>query len=190
VGLRGLCYYDAGSRNFYTIDRPVLVPDDLRGLKIRVQKSKTAMDMVEALGGSPTPIPWGELYTALQQKMVDGAENNPPSFYTNRHYEVCKHLSMDAHTLVPDVLLVSEKVWQTLPPQVRTWVQQAADESSQFQRRLWQEETAQALRAVQEQGVTVHYPDKSLFAAKVEAMHAGYHGTPVGQWLSEIKATE
>jgi tripartite ATP-independent transporter DctP family solute receptor len=109
VGLHGLCYYDAGSRSFYTIDRPILVPDDLRGLKIRVQQSKTAMDMVEALGGSPTPIPWGELYTALQQRMVDGAENNPPSFHSNRHFEVCKHLSLDEHTIVPDILVSARR---------------------------------------------------------------------------------
>ncbi|MFN9981042.1 MAG: DctP family TRAP transporter solute-binding subunit, partial [bacterium] len=85
-GIRGLCYYDAGARSFYTVNRPILKPSDLGGLKIRVQQSKTAMDMVQALGGSPTPVPFGELYTALQSSMVDGAENNAPSFYTNRHY--------------------------------------------------------------------------------------------------------
>ena len=190
VRLRGLCYYDAGSRNFYTIDRPIKSPDDLRGLKLRVQKSKTAMDMVEALGGSPTPIPWGELYTALQQRMVDGAENNPPSFYTNRHYEVCKHLTLDAHTMVPDVLLISEDTWQKLPPQVRTWVSEAAMESSRYQRKLWQEKTEEALQAVQEAGVTIHRPDKSPFIEKVAAMHRSYDGTPVGTLLDEIKATD
>ena len=190
VRLRGLCYYDAGSRNFYTIDRPIHSPDDLRGLKIRVQKSKTAMDMVEALGGSPTPIPWGELYTALQQRMVDGAENNPPSFYANRHYEVCKHLTLDAHTLVPDVLLISEDIWQELPPQVRTWVREAAIESSRYQRKLWQEKTEEALQAVQAAGVTVYRPDKSPFIDKVAAMHHSYDGTPVGELLDEIKATD
>ncbi len=190
VRLRGLCYYDAGSRNFYTIDRPINEPGDLRGLKIRVQKSKTAMDMVEALGGSPTPIPWGELYTALQQRMVDGAENNPPSFYTNRHFEVCKHLTLDAHTLVPDVLLISEDVWQELPPQIQTWVREAAAESSVFQRKLWQQKTEEALRAVQDAGVTVYRPDKQPFVERVEAMHRSYAGTPVGRLLSKVKATE
>ncbi|MEM9390016.1 MAG: TRAP transporter substrate-binding protein, partial [Bacteroidota bacterium] len=83
--LKGLCFYDAGSRSFYTKEKPINSPADLRGLKIRVQKSKTAVNMVEQLGGSPTPISWGELYTALQQGVVDGAENNPPSFYFSRH---------------------------------------------------------------------------------------------------------
>lgn len=186
VGLRGLCYYDAGARNFYTTNRPILKPADLKGLKIRVQQSKTAMDMVEALGGSPTPIAFGELYTALQQSMVDGAENNPPSFYTNRHYEVCKHLSMDEHARVPDMLLMSEQVWQGLTPQVQQWVARAANESALYQRQLWQEESAAVLRAVAEQGVQIHYPDKAAFAATVADMQNSYAGTPIGQLLETI----
>ena len=190
VGLHGLCYYDAGSRSFYTIDRPILAPDDLRGLKIRVQQSKTAMDMVEALGGSPTPIPWGELYTALQQRMVDGAENNPPSFHSNRHFEVCKHLSLDEHTIVPDILVVSQKIWENLPPHVQLWVQQAADESSVYQRQLWQDGTETALTAVQEQGVTIHRPDRRPFVERVRPMHESYAGTPVGELLAQIQEVE
>ena len=86
--LRGLGFYDAGSRSFYTKDRPIENPNDLSGLKIRVMQSITAINMVKAMGGSPTPIAWGELYTALQSGVADGAENNPPSFYLSRHYEV------------------------------------------------------------------------------------------------------
>lgn len=96
--LKGLGYYDSGSRSFYTIDKPIENPNDLEGLKIRVMESQTAIDMVKSFGGSPTPISWGELYTALQQGVVDGAENNPPSFYLSRHYEVCKYYIIDEHT--------------------------------------------------------------------------------------------
>ena len=187
VGLHGLCYYEAGSRNFYTIDKPVLTPEDLQGLKIRVQKSKTAMDMVEALGGSPTPIPWGELYTALQQRMVDGAENNLPSFYFNRHFEVCKHFSMNEHTRVPDMLICSAKVWKKLSPQVQQWLQEAADESSRFERKLWEEKTVETLEAIQKEGVTVHYPDINLFMEKVTSMRETYRGTSVGDLLDQIQ---
>jgi tripartite ATP-independent transporter DctP family solute receptor len=186
VGLFGLCYYDAGSRNFYTTNRPILKPEDLAGLKIRVQQSKTAIAMVEALGGSPTPIAWGELYTALQQSMVDGAENNPPSFYTNRHFEVCKHLSMDEHTRVPDMLLISDKVYEKLSVIQQTWLQDAADESAEFQRKLWQEESERVLEAVQAEGVTVHYPDKAAFAEMVQEMHRSYDGTRIGELLKII----
>ena len=101
-GLHGLCYYDAGSRNFYTKGRMIRTPDDLRGMKIRVQSSPVAIKMVAVLGGSPTPIAWGELYSALAQGVVDGAENNPPSFVSNKHSEVCKFFSLDAHTRVPE----------------------------------------------------------------------------------------
>lgn len=85
-GLRGLCFYDAGSRSFYA-KKEIRSPEDLKGLKIRVMNSVMSMKMVGAMGGSPTPIPWGELYTALEQGVVDAAENNPPSFRTSRHYE-------------------------------------------------------------------------------------------------------
>ena len=82
-------------------------PEDLTGLKIRVQESQTALNMVRQLGGSPTPIAWGELYTALQQGVVDGAENNPPSFYLSKHYEIARYFTLDEHTAVPDLLLIS-----------------------------------------------------------------------------------
>jgi tripartite ATP-independent transporter DctP family solute receptor len=188
--LRGLCYYDAGSRNFYTKDKPILTPDDLRGLKIRVQNSKTSMDMIKALGGAPTPIAWGELYTALQQGVVDGAENNPPSYYTNRHLEVCKYFSMDGHTRVPDILVISTKVWKSLSPHVQQWLQTAADESSLFQRKLWAEKTEEALKLSQEEGVEVVYPDQAPFAAKVAPMLDSYNGTPVGDLLRRIREVD
>ncbi len=169
--LRGLCYYDSGSRNFYTKDKPIRTPDDLKGLKIRVMNSRTAMDMVKVLGAAPTPIAWGELYTALAQGAVDGAENNPPSFTTNKHYEICRHFSLDGHTMIPDVLIISTKTWQSLDPQVRKWVQQAADESSVFQRKLWKEKTIQSLEEAKADGVTIYEVDKTLFAEKVKPMY-------------------
>jgi TRAP-type C4-dicarboxylate transport system substrate-binding protein len=159
------------------------------GLKIRVMKSKTMMDMVDALGGSPTPIPWGELYTALQQKMVDGAENNPPSFYTNRHFEVAKHFTLDEHSRVPDILLISKPIWDGLSPQQQRWVEEAAVESSRFQRKLWEEKTREALEEVQKEGVTIYRPSKEPFSSRVEAMHRSYAGSSVGELLQRIKET-
>lgn len=184
--LRGLCYYDAGSRNFYTKSTPVRTPDDLKGLKVRVMPSKTAIDMVKAMGAAPTPIAWGELYSALAQGTVDGAENNPPSFTSNKHYEVCKHFTLDGHTRIPDVLLIGSKVWNKLDPQVREWVQQAADESSVYQRKLWQEKTAQALEKAKAEGVTVYEVDTSLFAAKVAPMLAEVENQEIKELLKQI----
>ncbi len=195
VGLRGLCYYDAGSRSFYTVEHPVLTPDDLRPggtrLKIRVMNSSTAMDMIEALGGAPTPVPWGELYTVLQQNGVDGAENNPPSFLTSKHYEVCKHFSLDEHTSIPDILLISRSVWKKLDGQVKQWLEEAARESSVYQRDLWKKKTEEALKEVQEHGgVTVYRPDKAPFVAKVASMYARYDGSAIGELLARIREAQ
>lgn len=185
--LRGLGYYDAGSRSFYTTDRQIRSPDDLDGLKIRVQQSQTAMQMVSALGGAPTPISWGELYTALQQGVVDGAENNPPSFYTSGHYEVARYLTLDEHTAVPDLLLISERVWDSLSPQQQAWLQQAVDDSVVFQRELWQHDTQAALEAVEADGVEILRPDKDLFEANVQSMLAEYESSELGPLIRRIR---
>ena len=189
--LRGLAFYDAGSRSFYTVNRPVLTPADLRGEKIRVQESATAMDMVRALGGSPTPIAWGELYTALQQGVVDGAENNPPSFYLSRHYEVAKYYVLNEHTAVPDVLIVGTTLWDRLTPQQRAWLQAAADASVEVQHELWREATEEALAAVREAGVEViEDVDKTPFADAVASMTARYAQDPdLARVLDAIRAT-
>ncbi|MGH9339653.1 MAG: TRAP transporter substrate-binding protein [Acidobacteriota bacterium] len=183
--LRGLCYYDSGTRSFYTKQRPVETPADLTGLKIRVQESATSMRMVQALGGSPTPIAWGELYTALQQGVVDGAENNPPSFYLSRHYEVCKYYSLNEHTAVPDVMLISTWVWDDLSPEQQRMLQAAADESAEHQAELWKESTAASLKAVQEAGVQVIYPEKEPFMKQVEPMYEEYEKDPAINELIE-----
>ncbi len=178
VRLRGLCFYDAGSRSFYTKDRPIRVPADLAGLKIRTQESATAMQMVNAFGGSATPIPWGELYTALQQGVVDGAENNPPSFHLSRHYEVARYYSLNEHTGVPDVLLIGTGIWNDLTSREREWLQEAVDESAEYQRVLWREATERALQAVQDAGVEVIRPDKTPFAERVADIDELYRDDP------------
>ena len=172
--LRGLCYYDAGYRSLYTVSRPVREPADLAGLKIRTQESPTSFRMIRACGGSATPIAFGELYTALQQGVVDGAENNPPSFQLSQHYQVCKYFSLNEHTSVPDVLLVSTKVWDTLTPQQQQWLQEAADESSRYQRTLWEQATLEAMAAVEAAGVQILRPDKSKFAEKLADLDQMY----------------
>lgn len=169
--LHGLTYYDAGSRSFYTVNKPVNEPEDLEGMKIRVLASQTAVNMIQAFGGSATPISWGELYTALQQGVVDGAENNPPSFYLSRHYEVAKNYTLDEHTMIPDVLLISDHVWDNLTLQEQQWMQEAAEESAVLQRELWAEAEAEALAAVKEAGVNVIIPDKEPFSEAVEPMY-------------------
>ena len=186
-GIRGLCYYDSGARSFYTIEKPVLTPADLAGMKIRVMKSKTSMDMVDVLGGSPAPIPFGELYTALQQGMVDGAENNPPSMYDTRHWEVAKHYSMDEHARIPDIVLFSQKIWGSLSPQVQQWVQESADESVIYQKKIWQDYVNECLENLEKEGVTIYRPDKSGFQELAKKMYGNFDGTPVEALIDQIQ---
>lgn len=184
--LRGLGYFDAGSRSFYVNDKPIYTPEDLKGLKIRVQNSQTAIKMVNTLGGAATPVSWGELYTALQQGVVQGAENNPPSFYLSKHYEVSRYYTLDEHTYVPDMLLISTEVWKKLNDRQRAWLQQAVDEAVDYQRTLWQESTRESLAAVEAAGVKVIYPDKQPFIDAVKPLHESFSGTEVGDLLAQI----
>jgi tripartite ATP-independent transporter DctP family solute receptor len=172
--LRGLCYYDAGKRSFYTKNKPVDSPEDLKGLKIRTLESNMAINMIKSFGSSPTPVSYGELYTALQQGIVDGAENNPPSLYTSRHYEVCKFYSVNEHTAVPDVVIISTKVWNTLDEQEQQWIQEAADESSVFQYKLWAESVEESYRELKKAGVTITHPDQTSFREAVESLYESF----------------
>ena len=168
--LRGLCYYDAGSRSFYTSKKAIRTPEDLKGLKIRVMNNQMAINMVNSMGGSATPLAYGELYTAIQQGVVDGAENNPPSFVSSNHYEISKYYTLDEHSSVPDVLLIGTKYWDKMSKEERIWVQEAADESSQAQKKFWSESVAESMKVIKDWGVEVIIPKKSLFAEKSKSV--------------------
>ncbi|HXV63387.1 MAG TPA: TRAP transporter substrate-binding protein [Vicinamibacteria bacterium] len=190
-GLRGLTYYDAGSRSFYSKEKPISSPTDLEGLKIRTQESSLAISMVQALGGAATPIAWGELYTSLQQGVVDGAENNPPSFYLSRHYEVARHYSLDEHTSTPDVLLIGVRLWRELSSEEREAVSIAAEESAKLQLRLWRKATEEALDALRAAGVEIVSPDKAPFVAAVESIYQRYRGeAELAALIDDIRAVE
>jgi TRAP-type C4-dicarboxylate transport system substrate-binding protein len=152
-----------------------------------VLPSKMARDLIATLGGGPTPIPWGELYTALQQSMVDGAENNPPSYLSSRHYEVARHFSLDEHTRIPDVVIFSQKIWAGLSPQQQAWISQAAAESVEFRRKLWIEKTAEALAAVEKAGVKIYRPDKQPFVDATLPMYQAMAGTRLGDLAQQIR---
>ena len=186
--LQGLTFYDAGSRSFYMNNKPITKPGDLAGIKIRVQKSNMAVTMVNLLGGAPTPISYGELYTALQQGVVDGAENNLPSFYTSKHFEVCKYYSMDEHTTVPDVLMISLDTWNRLSEQERKWIKEAAMESAIEERKLWAASEKESLEAIKAAGVQVNYPDKKPFEDKTQGIMKLFRDQPeMLQLIKDIK---
>jgi len=185
-GLRGLCYYDAGARSFYA-KKAINAPRDLKGLKVRVQNSLMSVKMIEAMGGSPTPVSWGELYTALDQGVVDAAENNPPSICTARHYEVCKFYSLDEHTRLPDMLIISTKVWKSLSPEFQRILQQAADESVEYQRKIWAEAEQKDMKTMIDAGVKISTPDKKLFRQSVKSVWDEFEQTEIGDLIKQIQ---
>ena len=185
-GMRGLTYFDSGERSFYTTKKAIRNPDDLKGMKIRTQQSRCAMDMVSALGGAPTPIPWGELYTALSQGTVDGAENNLPSFDTGRHLEVCKNFTLSEHARVPDMLVIGNAAWDQLNDQQRKWLKEAAHEASLYQRKLWEEAEKESRRRAEEAGVRFYSVDKAAFAKKLRPLY-GRQPRAVKQLIREIQ---
>ncbi|MCK3655064.1 hypothetical protein A4G19_04575 [Pasteurellaceae bacterium Macca] len=169
-GFLGLAYLDAGARSFYA-DKAIKSPADLVGLKVRVQPSPTAVNMVKALGGNPTPLAYGELYTALQQKVVDAAENNIPSYTLSRHSEVSKIFSADEHTMVPDVLVISSKVWNELSDENKKAISQAAKEATEKMFALWEKSESDEKQKAIAQGVKFENVDKALFKQAVEPMY-------------------
>jgi tripartite ATP-independent transporter DctP family solute receptor len=186
----GLCYYDSGDRNFYTTKKPIRSARDVTGMKVRVMSSRSAFDMVKTLGGSPCPISWGELYTGLAQGTVDAAENNPPSFITSRHYEVCKYFILSGHQRIPDMLVISTGTWDRLDADTQKWLRQAAAESEVFQRKLWQEMTEQSLATAKEKGVEIITPDLESFRKVFATFADDPEYAVVRQALSEIKEVQ
>ena len=186
--LVGLGYMDAGSRSFYVCDKSVNTPADVVGKKIRVMNSQNAVKMVGAYGGAATPLSWGELYAALQQGVVDGAENNPPSFHLSRHYEVCKFYSINEHTSIPDVVVASKHIYDSLTEQQKVWLNQAMADAVVKQKQLWHAAEEFALSEVTKAGVVVTYPDKAPFIEAVKPIHAQYKGSKIGQYIERIGA--
>jgi len=136
VDVVALAYYDGGARSFYNSEKPINTPADMDGLKFRVMQSDIFVDMVGALGANATPMPYGEVYSGIQTGVIDGAENNYPSYDTAGHAEVAKFYSLDEHLMVPEVLVVSKVVWDGLSPEVQTAMREAAKESVAYQREL------------------------------------------------------
>ncbi|MGR5502028.1 TRAP transporter substrate-binding protein [Vibrio sp. DNB22_10_4] len=190
-GFIGVTYYDAGARSFYT-SKPIETPEDLKGMKIRVQPSPSAIAMVEALGGNPTPLAYGELYTALQQGVVDAAENNIPSFSLSRHSEVSKYFSLDEHTMVPDVLVISTSTYDKLTEEQKQALMKAAEDSSEYMKELWAASEAKEREKAEKMGVTFVKPNKAAFVSAVQPMYADIEQTKpdLNQLVERIKAVQ
>jgi tripartite ATP-independent transporter DctP family solute receptor len=169
-GMIGLAYYDSGARSFYT-KKEVRSMADLKGLKIRVQQTDLWVAVMKALGINATPMPYGEVFTGLKTGLIDGAENNWPSYQSTHHYEVAKYYILDEHSMAPEVLLMSKKVWDTLPPDDQKAVRQAAKDSVPYMRKLWDDLEVSAKADVIKAGVTVVEVDKAPFQAAVKPVY-------------------
>ena len=162
-GFIGLAYYDSGARNIYTAKKPVRSLADAKGLKIRVQQSDLWVSLLEAMGANATPMPYGEVYTALKTGLVDGAENNYPSYESSRHFEVARYYSVTEHSMAPEMLLFSKRVWDTLGADDQKAIRQAARESVPYMRKLWDEREEKSLATVKAGGAEIIQVDKASF---------------------------
>ncbi len=177
-GLIGLAIYDSGARSFYNARRPIVSPADMKGLKIRVPASDLYVAMVNALGANAVPIPFGEIYQSLAQGVIDGAENNWPTFVGERHYEVAKFLSLTEHLFTPEALVMSKISWDKLSPEDRTLMREAAKASVPEMRRLWDQRVAEAKAVVAQSKVAVNPVDKEPFAALMRPVWDQFITTP------------
>lgn len=190
-GLIGLCFYDSGARSFYTTSRLIETPGDLAGLKIRVQNSDLFVSMVEALGGDATPMAFGEVYQGLLQGVVDGAENNWPSYESTRHFEAAPYYSLTRHVMAPEVLVMSARRWAKLSSQDQSLIRRCARESVPIMRAAWDERVANSRALVLAAGVEVAEPDIAPFQDQVRPVWERYLTTPALRRLAdEIAAVE
>jgi len=189
-GFVGLAYLDAGARSFYS-SVAINTPSDIKGMKIRVQPSESAMRMVELMGALPTPIAYGELYTALQQSVVDGAENNIMALTKARHGEVSNIYSLDEHTMIPDVLLLSEATLKKLSVEEKVALFESAREATAYMKKLWQDEVNKAEVIAKNMGVLFNRVDKASFRKAVQPLYdEALQDKNIGAYVLRIKELE
>ncbi len=154
-GYIGLSWYDAGARNFYSVDKPITCLEDFQGMTIRVQESDMMVDMVEALGAKAVKIAYSSVYSALQRQTIDGAENNWPSYEAMSHYEVAPYFTVDEHTRVPEMQICSAYIWEQLSEEDRKIIRECAQESAEYERELWRDREETAKQTAIENGTQV-----------------------------------
>ena len=186
-GFVGLTFFDSGARSFYTKTKAINTPEDLVGQKIRVINSNVSIRMVELMGGTPTPLPYGEIYTALQQGVIDGAENNPTALTIGRHGEVVKFYSEDEHQRIPDFLVIANASMDKLTDEQKTVVKEAAVHATETFRGLWDKAMADAVTEAEAEGVTFNKPDPAPFRAKVQPLIDEFKADPaIGPLVAKI----
>ena len=190
-GVVVLTYYDGGARSFYNSRKAVNSLADLAGQKYRVIQSDVFVDMVAALGATATPMPYGEVYSGIETGVIDGAENNFPSYESAGHFEVAKFYSLDEHTIVPEVFVMSKAHWDRLSDEDKDIFKQAARESAEKQWELWDARVAASRKIVEDAGSTITEPEKQPFIDAMAPVYEKYVNTPELQDLvARIRAVE
>ena len=175
AGLIGLCWMNAGTRNVYNSKKPVRSLDDLKGLKIRMMGNPVFVDTMNALGGNGVAMGFDQLVNAMQTGVVDGAENNYPSYATGQHFRYAKYYSLTGHLMIPEILVFSKRTWQTLPPDDQALITKFAKEAQQEQRKLWYEMEKKSIQQIKEAGVDIiEIPDKKPFQDAVKPVWDKY----------------
>ncbi len=172
-GLQPLAWYDSGARSFYNSQRPIASPDDVKGLKVRVMNNELFVGMIEAMGGNATPMAFSEVFQSIKTGVVDGAENNWPSYESTNHYEVAGFYSLSQHLIIPECLCINTQSWDALSDEDKEIVKAAARASAELQRQLWTERAEASRKKVVESGVTFNeIADKSAFQAAMSPVYA------------------
>ena len=185
-GFVGLAFYDSGARSIYNSVRPIRSIADMKGLRLRVQQSELMSDMIRGLGAEPVELPYGQVLTGLATKLVDGAENNWPSFVTTDHYKYAGYYTLTEHTMSPEVLVMSQKAWESLSPDDRKIFREAALKSSQFMREKWRDLEEQSRRQAETAGVTIVTEfDRKPFEAAMRGIYAKARREPAAAQLIE-----
>jgi tripartite ATP-independent transporter DctP family solute receptor len=190
AGIVGLAWMDAGTRSFYNTKREINKPEDLIGLKIRTQETELMTDIIKAFGASPVAMAYGDVYSALQTGVVDGAENNWPSFEASRHYEIAKFFTVDEHNRIPELIVVSQKVMEKLSPEHRNIVIQAAKEAAVLEREEWLKREAISRERIESAGVKITTLQSSKeFEQKTKSLYDKY-ASDYKNIIKEIIETE
>jgi tripartite ATP-independent transporter DctP family solute receptor len=192
-GMIALTFYESGARSIYA-KKPIHSPADMKGLKVRVQPSDLMVDEIKAMGGTPTPMPFAEVYTGLKTGLIDSAENNVPSYVETKHYEVAPVYSETEHSMTPEVVVFSKKVWDTLTPQEQSAIRKAAADSVPYYEKLWTAKEAEGVQTVTKAGVKIipaSQVDRAAFVKAMQPVWAKYEKTPeMKQIVDQIEAVQ
>jgi len=185
-GFVGLAFYDSGARSIYNSVRPIRSIADMKGLRLRVQQSELMSDMIRALGADPIELPYGQVLTGLATRLIDGAENNWPSFVTSGHYKYAGHYTLTEHTMSPEVLVMSQKAWESLSAEDRKIFREAAIQSSQFMRGQWKDLEDRSRQQAKAAGATIVTDfDRKPFEAAMAGIYEKMRRDPAAAELIE-----